>query len=71
MQGFFSEFCDIFKSTFLKNTSGESCAEFSEKLIFLTRAYQEGRNVSFSEYFAYVLNGWPLIRLYLEESYNI
>ena len=27
------------------------------------RAYQEIRNGSFSENFAYVLNGWPLFRL--------
>ena len=38
--------------------------KFSEKLTFLTPwyacAYQGVRNVSFSENFAYVLNGWPL-----------
>ena len=42
-------------------------AKFSEKLTFLTPlisthtcAYRGVRNVSFSENFAYVLNGWPL-----------
>ena len=36
-------------------------AKFSEKLTFLTPcAYQGVRNVSFSENFAYVINGWPL-----------
>ena len=41
--------------------------KFSEKLIFLTPlirtrtcTYQGVRNVTFSENFAYVLNGWPL-----------
>ena len=41
-------------------------AKFSEKLTFLTPwythtcAYQGVRNVSFSENFPYVINGWPL-----------
>ena len=49
-----------------------TCAKFSEKLLFLTPWYAHGRvrisgagwgggNVSFSENFAYVLNGWHLI----------
>ena len=38
-------------------------AKFTEKLAFLTPwcAYQGVINVSFSENFAYVLNGWDLI----------
>ena len=46
--------------------------KFSEKLTFLTPwyahvrcAYQEVKSVSFSENFAYVLNGWPLSRVFL------
>ena len=31
-------------------------------------AYQGVRNVSFSEHFAYVLNGWPLSELKMEKS---
>ena len=52
---------------YLKSTRSHSvstCAKFSEKLTFLTPectrlwAYQGVRNVSFSENFAYVFNGW-------------
>ena len=38
-------------------------AKFSKKLSFLTPWYvcvSGGRNVSFSENFAYIINGWPL-----------
>ena len=46
-----------------------TCINLSEKLTFLTpwyahvrtSAYQGARNVSFSENFAYILNGWLLV----------
>ena len=46
-------------------------AKFSEKLTFLTPwcAYQGVRNVSFSENFAYVLNGWsPYLRILMFDN---
>ena len=53
--------------------------KFSEKLTFLTPwyahvhtcAYQGVRNVSFSENFAYVLNGWPQSKILKFAAENI
>ena len=60
------DFIDIFECfsfkknlTFVRDHPLSTYAKFSEKLIFAygTGAYQGVRNASFSENFAYVLNG--------------
>ena len=66
--------CQFFFSTFGDSSLSEvrgnlfsMCVKFYEKLKYLltplirTRTYQEVRNVSFSENFAYVLNEWSLM----------
>ena len=44
--------CKIFRKTNISNSLIRTC----------TCAYQAVRNISFSENFTYVLNGWPLYR---------
>ena len=62
----------------LKGHPLSTYAKFSEKVTSLTplihtrrRAYQEVRNVSFSENLAYILNGWPPRRCSYDNSFPV
>ena len=52
--------CTSFHKVFIRDHSFSTYEKFSEKLTFLCMcAYQEVRNVSLLENFAFVLNDWP------------
>ena len=44
-------------------------AKFSEKLTFLTPYQSAARNVSFSQNFAHVLNGWTLFQIFRNRKF--